>query len=450
MIEQLRVATKILKPGGRVMVLQPNIRLSAGRYWDFIDHKVALTERSLVEAAELAGFQTEALVTRFLPYTTKGAFRPQPRSHAFTCRSRSPGGSSESRRSTLAGPSGEAHVRRRRSVLAMGIAKLRPRLVPRRSRIWQTTLAVSFVIAATLLELGRQSGIPAWHSLWAEDGQVFLQDAIDKPFAATLFEPVAGYMNLVPRLMATIVSAFPLIDAAWLVALMSSMIVALVALFVYDESRTIIRDPRLRFVVAISVILLPAEAWELTANLTNLHWYLLFACFWAVISDLMDRRRLVTRAVVAFVAPLCDPLAVLLLPVAVRSYLIRRRRASLVVPAALIAGLAVQGLVVLEAPAAPARTSAFHLEDLPAIFGFRVAGSLLIGDRFLDIAWRALGQIFAYGALLTLGLILLWLIRQCDRPRRDFALVCLVEALAFFVIELSVRGTASFGLLRHS
>jgi hypothetical protein len=54
------------------MVLQPNIRLTGPAYWDFVDHKVALTEKSLVEAAELAGFQTEVLIKRFLPYTTKG------------------------------------------------------------------------------------------------------------------------------------------------------------------------------------------------------------------------------------------------------------------------------------------------------------------------------------------------------------------------------------------
>jgi SAM-dependent methyltransferase len=71
-IEQLSVVGRLLAPGGRVIVLQPNIRLVGPRYWDFIDHRVALTERSLLEAAELAGLKTEALVTRFLPYSTKG------------------------------------------------------------------------------------------------------------------------------------------------------------------------------------------------------------------------------------------------------------------------------------------------------------------------------------------------------------------------------------------
>jgi 2-polyprenyl-3-methyl-5-hydroxy-6-metoxy-1,4-benzoquinol methylase len=77
-IEQLRVAAELVRPDGRVVVLQPNIRLTGPAYWDFIDHKVALTERSLVEAAENAGLQTERVVVRFLPYTTKSRL-PQHR-----------------------------------------------------------------------------------------------------------------------------------------------------------------------------------------------------------------------------------------------------------------------------------------------------------------------------------------------------------------------------------
>ena len=71
-IDQLRVVRALLRPGGRVIVLQPNIRLVGPRYWDFIDHRVALTERSLLEAAEVAGLRTVDLITRFLPYSTKG------------------------------------------------------------------------------------------------------------------------------------------------------------------------------------------------------------------------------------------------------------------------------------------------------------------------------------------------------------------------------------------
>jgi SAM-dependent methyltransferase len=78
-VKQLEVANEILKPHGRVLVLLPNIRLVGAAYWDFIDHKVALTDKSLVEAAELAGFRTLDLIRRFLPYTTKSRLPQQAR-----------------------------------------------------------------------------------------------------------------------------------------------------------------------------------------------------------------------------------------------------------------------------------------------------------------------------------------------------------------------------------
>jgi SAM-dependent methyltransferase len=77
-VQQLRVAWSLLRPGGHVLILQPNIRLIGGSYWDFIDHQTALTEKSLAEAGELAGFTPKRVLTRFIPYTTKSRF-PQNR-----------------------------------------------------------------------------------------------------------------------------------------------------------------------------------------------------------------------------------------------------------------------------------------------------------------------------------------------------------------------------------
>src|SRR2546430_3049618 len=67
-LEQLRVTFALLKPGGRVLILQPNIRLIGGAYLDFIDHQTALTAKSLAEAAHTAGLRTKQAITRFMPY----------------------------------------------------------------------------------------------------------------------------------------------------------------------------------------------------------------------------------------------------------------------------------------------------------------------------------------------------------------------------------------------
>jgi len=77
-IEQLRVARRLLRPGGQVIVLQPNIKLVGPAYWDFIDHRVPLTEVSLVEAAAFAGFEKREVIGRFLPYSVKGRLPAHP------------------------------------------------------------------------------------------------------------------------------------------------------------------------------------------------------------------------------------------------------------------------------------------------------------------------------------------------------------------------------------
>lgn len=68
----LRTAHDALRPGGRLVVIQPNIRFAYREYWDFLDHRLALSDRSLSEAVGLTGFAVRELRPRFLPYSTKG------------------------------------------------------------------------------------------------------------------------------------------------------------------------------------------------------------------------------------------------------------------------------------------------------------------------------------------------------------------------------------------
>jgi SAM-dependent methyltransferase len=71
----LAEALRCLKPGGCMIALGPNIGIINGRYWDFWDHYLPLTEKSLSEGLMLAGFEIEEAEARFLPYTMVG--KPQ-------------------------------------------------------------------------------------------------------------------------------------------------------------------------------------------------------------------------------------------------------------------------------------------------------------------------------------------------------------------------------------
>ena len=58
------------------MALGPNIRLLPGAYWDFWDHYLPLTDRSLAEVGQLCGFKIEEAVAATLPYSMSQGFQP--------------------------------------------------------------------------------------------------------------------------------------------------------------------------------------------------------------------------------------------------------------------------------------------------------------------------------------------------------------------------------------
>lgn len=70
--DTLAEALRALKPGGKLIAMGPNIKYTRGRYWDFWDHHVALTELSLTEVLEVTGFEIQHQIARFLPYTMVG------------------------------------------------------------------------------------------------------------------------------------------------------------------------------------------------------------------------------------------------------------------------------------------------------------------------------------------------------------------------------------------
>ncbi|WP_239557992.1 class I SAM-dependent methyltransferase [Nocardioides cavernae] len=72
-------ARRVLRPDGKLLVLQPNVRYCARDYWMFFDHITPVDDRALVEAFTAAGLDVELNIPRFLPYTTKSRLPSGPR-----------------------------------------------------------------------------------------------------------------------------------------------------------------------------------------------------------------------------------------------------------------------------------------------------------------------------------------------------------------------------------
>jgi SAM-dependent methyltransferase len=78
LLHVLEAIHQILRPGGRLIIMQPNVAALGGRFWDFVDHTLPLTEKGMAEALEVSRFEVLECRARFLPYTFKSRLPAWP------------------------------------------------------------------------------------------------------------------------------------------------------------------------------------------------------------------------------------------------------------------------------------------------------------------------------------------------------------------------------------
>ena len=305
-----------------------------------------------------------------------------------------------------------------------------------------TALAAVLVASAVALQLARQAAVSAWDTVWAEDGAVFLRDALGGHPVTTIVEPYGGYIHLPARLAATVAAGLPLDLASIVFSLAWALVVALLAAFVFFASGEVLRSTALRLALSALVALVPAAGSELVGNATNIHFYLLYSGFWAFVWRADTTPALVARSAVVGATALGDPLTLIFAPLALWNVLTRRGARDLVVPAVFVAGLVVQFAAIAVSGEPPERLTRFHAGDILPLFALRVTGSVLVGDRFLDELWFALGRGFSYGALVVVAAALIFGARGCGRATRIFVATSSAYAVILFAAFLAGRGTA--------
>jgi SAM-dependent methyltransferase len=61
---------RVLEGGGKLLVVQPNIKYAYRGYWDFVDHHLPLTENGLGEALmTVTGYRVAECIPQFLPFS---------------------------------------------------------------------------------------------------------------------------------------------------------------------------------------------------------------------------------------------------------------------------------------------------------------------------------------------------------------------------------------------
>ncbi|MDQ1433784.1 MAG: hypothetical protein QOF59_600 [Actinomycetota bacterium] len=302
-------------------------------------------------------------------------------------------------------------------------------------------VVVPVLALAALLPLFRQTGARSWDTIWAEDGWIYFQQAHDHGLSV-VFRGYAGYLQLPDRLLAAPSALVPVGEVALYFALVSTIVGALLAWFVYWASAGWVDSQAARIALASLVVLMPALGQENTATVTNTIWILAAVTPWAFVSRSDGGRAVVLRSTIAFLAATATLISLVFLPLALGMAAIRRNRASAFVGIAYLAGVAVQFGVTSTTSDHRRLRATRDLSKLPEIVGVRGFDQFLLSDRGINAIWdqRILLVVFI-PALVAGGLLVAMFF--VSRHRRILSLVFLGVGLASLLVPLLGRGTSS-------
>ncbi|MDQ0377469.1 glucosyltransferase [Amycolatopsis thermophila] len=313
-----------------------------------------------------------------------------------------------------------------------------------RPRIATVAASLGWVLAATWVQLMRRPGLRVYDVVWAEDGGVFLNQAMRHSLWHNVVTPHAGYLQVVAKLVVQPVAALPLSWAAAGLATGAALVVALISLLVWFRSGAVLRSTWARVLVTAIVPLLPQAGFEVNAAVNDLHWYLAYAAFWVLLAPPRSVRGQAGAAAVVALAALSDPLTALVLPAAIVGIVrAQRRRIACIAPAVMVVALAVQGWVHLTR-AAGYRASETVWGELPSIYGLRVLLSAVTGDRLLGPVYRSFGLAPVAVAGVVVALAVAALLWRAERVARQVVAVSLVCSVAYLVVSVGLRGTGGF------
>jgi hypothetical protein len=208
--------------------------------------------------------------------------------------------------------------------------------------------AVATVLGAVLAALAWLRLDPTTRgTLWAEDGVIFRQERQTLGPWESLLHVYAGYLHVVPRLLADVAVLVPVEQYAVTVTLLCCVVQGAVGALVFLCTRGVVRFLPARVALASITVLVPAGVIETAGNLANLHWYALWLAPWLLLARPTRWRWAVALGFVGLLAALTEIQVAMFLPLLL--FRLRDRR-SWPVAAGLVIGVGAQVAATLTHP----------------------------------------------------------------------------------------------------
>jgi hypothetical protein len=309
-------------------------------------------------------------------------------------------------------------------------------------RGWEAAaLGAALVAIAAFMELLRPGLGVSLDSLWAEDGQIFLQGALLEGFWHTLGAPYGGYLVVVPRLIGEAATLLPIGDAAETFSILSALLIALSGLVVWFAAAGHIRSPYLRGALAGACVLSPVAGLEAVDSASYVSWYMLFATFWLLLWRPRTTWGAALGGLFVLATALSNPGVWFFLPVAALRALALRDRRDATLLAAYAAGGLAQVPVVLTHNGQTVEPEWTH--DIWTVLVQRVVDGAALGLRLGGWAWAQLGWVLLIALLVLAAAGLVVGLRRASWGARRLVALALAIAAALFVVSVYQRAVGA-------
>ncbi|MDQ0677776.1 hypothetical protein QFZ30_001158 [Arthrobacter pascens] len=297
----------------------------------------------------------------------------------------------------------------------------------RRSRIMGPVLWIGSVVLGSLVAFARLP-VTAQGTIWAEDGGIFLRDALAGGTLLDVFAPYEGYLHVLPRVAAeVVVMLFPVDYFAGAMNFLSCVTVALIAGLVFHCSKAMSPNPLVRICWASITILVAPGPLETLGNFANVHWYLLWAVPWLLLKPAASRAEGVFLFMVAVFVALTEILSLMFIPLFLYRF---KDKGHWPARAGLLIGLACQVATTLFFPRSP--SSGYQVNPVSVVQGWFLNSSsaLVFGDSPSIIEnIRNFGALPIVLAALPFLAAFMYILSKGSRQHRLLAVVLVVASV---------------------
>ncbi len=251
--------------------------------------------------------------------------------------------------------------------------------------IFRNHKSIVFIIIAVLILIVRKSDSLSNPQLWAEDGTIFFAQQYEYG-TASIFTAYAGYLHIVPRLIAAFTDLFFSYANAPAVYNYTSLIITIIVI-------ANCFSPRLQLpfkpLLALSVVVVPQALNEVFLNIANLQWILCILLILTLLKDVPNIKygnytlQVLTDFLVIIFTGLTGPFLIIMFPFFVWKLIRIKKAYGYTLLTAAFCIVLVQFFTIISSTEGIQNSSLLSLDIYISIFGRKLFGGLFFGKYLL-------------------------------------------------------------------